>query len=656
MPDLATLGVEYDGQGLARAKKDMADTAKSAKRTQNAVDDLSNAFDVNTGARNRNRRQSEADDAVAERLYRRSNFRLVNLGYQLNDVAVGLTSGQAAGVVAVQQGSQIVQLYAGQGGVNAALRDFGAILRGVMLGPVGLAVGALGFLSLGVNALKKDFHDAGAVGVTFGDTLGATMQTLGSVFIDTVSNAIEPFRDEVVGAFSAVEDAAGESIPFLLRALALLGRRLEAVADLATISLREVARSLSDAVPDWARTDSPGMFRNPLALLPQRSEEGFVERFEESFKRLNDEYAADIEAILARDFGAEIRDRAIVNRDRRLAEDNAKKRAQAERERIKALEQAMDQLAQKEDSLLMARLRAEGRVIGAITLRLETELRGLQDIADRAIKNGADAVEINRRVAQARADAERAADLEIAAHNRRLADARLADQIRLGELGGSNVILLERERRIRAREDELRGLGVAGDLRAQAEGFIRAEDEAAMRGRFTSIFSESLTEAIRTGDWASVFGNALQNAVSNALSRALESIGGILFDLFRGRRGGPFNGGFGGGFGSFLGSIFGGFRADGGPVQAGRAYVVGERGPELMVPNRSGFVVPAHQTAGTQTVRVVVTANDERFNAYVDRRATPIAARAAQAAASSVIPQVNAGMRRGAIGNYAFEG
>lgn len=36
-----------------------------------------------------------------------------------------------------------------------------------------------------------------------------------------------------------------------------------------------------------------------------------------------------------------------------------------------------------------------------------------------------------------------------------------------------------------------------------------------------------------------------------------------------------------------------GFRADGGPVQAGRPYVVGERGPELMVPASSGYVVPS---------------------------------------------------------------
>jgi hypothetical protein len=37
---------------------------------------------------------------------------------------------------------------------------------------------------------------------------------------------------------------------------------------------------------------------------------------------------------------------------------------------------------------------------------------------------------------------------------------------------------------------------------------------------------------------------------------------------------------------------FGGFRAEGGPVQPGQAYMVGERGPEMIVPQQPGMVVP----------------------------------------------------------------
>jgi len=40
-----------------------------------------------------------------------------------------------------------------------------------------------------------------------------------------------------------------------------------------------------------------------------------------------------------------------------------------------------------------------------------------------------------------------------------------------------------------------------------------------------------------------------------------------------------------------------GERAEGGPVRAGQPYLVGERGPELIVPPRNGFVLTAGQTA-----------------------------------------------------------
>jgi hypothetical protein len=39
-------------------------------------------------------------------------------------------------------------------------------------------------------------------------------------------------------------------------------------------------------------------------------------------------------------------------------------------------------------------------------------------------------------------------------------------------------------------------------------------------------------------------------------------------------------------------AIFAGFRAEGGPVGAGSAYMVGEKGPELFVPGSSGSIVP----------------------------------------------------------------
>ena len=47
-------------------------------------------------------------------------------------------------------------------------------------------------------------------------------------------------------------------------------------------------------------------------------------------------------------------------------------------------------------------------------------------------------------------------------------------------------------------------------------------------------------------------------------------------------------------------------KATGGPVTGGMPYIVGERGPELFVPGRSGSIVPNNQLGGGENVSVVV--------------------------------------------------
>jgi tape measure domain-containing protein len=53
-------------------------------------------------------------------------------------------------------------------------------------------------------------------------------------------------------------------------------------------------------------------------------------------------------------------------------------------------------------------------------------------------------------------------------------------------------------------------------------------------------------------------------------------------------------------------AAFGGFRAAGGSVAGGTSYMVGERGPELFVPGRSGTIVPNDKMGGGGDVNVVV--------------------------------------------------
>jgi len=73
--------------------------------------------------------------------------------------------------------------------------------------------------------------------------------------------------------------------------------------------------------------------------------------------------------------------------------------------------------------------------------------------------------------------------------------------------------------------------------------------------------------------------------------------------------------GIGGKIGGFLGSIFGGGKARGGQVAAGKTFVVGEKGPELLTMGASrGFITPNNQLGGngdniTNIVNVSVDAS-----------------------------------------------
>jgi hypothetical protein len=62
--------------------------------------------------------------------------------------------------------------------------------------------------------------------------------------------------------------------------------------------------------------------------------------------------------------------------------------------------------------------------------------------------------------------------------------------------------------------------------------------------------------------------------------------------------------------GSLFGSIFGGARAGGGPVEPGKAYLVGEKRPELFVPRVPGTIVPRVPTGGgAPQVSIPITIN-----------------------------------------------
>ena len=71
--------------------------------------------------------------------------------------------------------------------------------------------------------------------------------------------------------------------------------------------------------------------------------------------------------------------------------------------------------------------------------------------------------------------------------------------------------------------------------------------------------------------------------------------------------------------GGFLGNLFVGKRANGGPVSAGGAYLVGERGPELLqMGSRGGTIIPNNAIGGGGTTNNMITVNVDASGTSVE--------------------------------------
>jgi TP901 family phage tail tape measure protein len=135
----------------------------------------------------------------------------------------------------------------------------------------------------------------------------------------------------------------------------------------------------------------------------------------------------------------------------------------------------------------------------------------------------------------------------------------------------------------------------------------RLEQEKAIKesGKEIADLYKGIGNSIKTGVTDAIMG-AIDGTKSlgEAASGILKNIGNQLISFGIN----SIFGGLGGG-GGILGSLFGGGRANGGTVQGGRSYVVGEKGPELFTPGRTGSVAPNSSMGGNISVNVNVDAS-----------------------------------------------
>jgi hypothetical protein len=157
-------------------------------------------------------------------------------------------------------------------------------------------------------------------------------------------------------------------------------------------------------------------------------------------------------------------------------------------------------------------------------------------------------------------------------------------------------------------DEEIERLVVS--VRADTAGFAR--DVGAMRselegplvagaGRAGRMIDNALAKAVLTGKTGF---DDLKKVALNAMSEIAQA---SLRALFHAPGGGGLGSGLIGGLSSLIAGLVGApGRATGGPVSAGRPYMVGERGAELFVPSSNGRIEHVGQSSRNVRVSIAV--------------------------------------------------
>ena len=169
-----------------------------------------------------------------------------------------------------------------------------------------------------------------------------------------------------------------------------------------------------------------------------------------------------------------------------------------------------------------------------------------------------------------------------------------------------------------------RGTGAPGSLTSREYADFLQQQERAVE-RLNELDKEQIESKRRLQDAVSdigfTFSSAFESAILSGeklsdvlkgLARDIASVAlraAVIEPLLGGVRGLFQSSSTGGTGGLSLESLFPG-KALGGPVAAGSPYLVGEKGPELMVPGTSGTIIPNNQLRGGDTVNLAVYALD----------------------------------------------
>jgi len=174
----AAVATSQAAAAAARAESASLRLAAAKAREQAATTAATGATKASTAAYRAN--------AASARL---TGHQTQNLVYQVNDVVVGLASGQAPLTVLLQQGSQISTVFGPGTGVTGIMRGLGQAIFSIarMFAPVLVVAAAVGAVFAG---LTYEIGKTTDVAVGMGDVFRATFQLIGEAVYEFIQPAI----------------------------------------------------------------------------------------------------------------------------------------------------------------------------------------------------------------------------------------------------------------------------------------------------------------------------------------------------------------------------------------------------------------------------------------------------------------------------------
>ncbi|ODR93523.1 hypothetical protein AUC70_11700 [Methyloceanibacter stevinii] len=507
-----------------------------------------------------------------------------NLQFQIQDLAQGLATGQQNPfTLIVQQGSQISQIFGPSGNIRGALAAIGGGIATFVTNPLNLAVVAIAAAAAAAQAFLRS---------------GVDVQVQLEAHEDLIDRIATKYREAAEGA----QDYGRETVAALQFS--------------AEQNVRELERALADAsgridfvLPEQAPGEGPfaaglggvGPFLDVIDEWNASIREGTpnVREFRAEVVRIANALPEDSPF---RDVAADLLDMTDDANEVASSLDQARDAAKGLSGDTEASARALGRL--KVAAGILKDLEFEREQLGRTNEEQEVYNNLKRAGVELNTEMGASIADTTRELVREQEALERAKELEDERARIQERAAGVLDQVRF------EADLLAATNAEREVANNLRAAGV--DISSQMGQQIADETARLYEARTAQEnFNNSIGAMgdiaydafdgliLQQESWQDTLANSLQLLARMALQASLLGEG-PLASAFGTGAGGPAAGGL-------IGALFGGARAVGGPVETGRAYLVGERGPEYFVPGRGGAIVPNAGSGGGPSVSIPVS-------------------------------------------------